>query len=73
MLGNLLSYPFKPLFGRLRTRVGTLDLLLVLQDREGTFSTQLFGCYQSNEKALVLILMETYVEGVSTPKVKEIT
>jgi putative transposase len=56
----------------LRTRVGTLNLL-VPQDREGTFSTRLFTRYQRNEKALVLALMEMYVEGVSTRKVKEIT
>ncbi len=56
----------------LRTRVGTLNLL-VPQDREGTFSTKLFARYQRNEKALVLALMEMYVEGVSTRKVKEIT
>lgn len=49
----------------LRTRVGTLNLL-VPQDREGTFSTRLFSRYQRNEKALVLALMEMYVEGVST-------
>jgi putative transposase len=56
----------------LRTRVGTLNLL-VPQDREGTFSTRLFSRYQRNEKALVLALMEMYVEGVSTRKVAEIT
>ena len=56
----------------LRTRVGTLNLL-VPQDREGTFSTRLFSRYQRNEKALVVALMEMYVEGVSTRKVKEIT
>jgi putative transposase len=49
----------------LRTRVGTLNLL-VPHDREGTFSTRLFSRYQRNEKALVLALMEMYVEGVST-------
>ena len=56
----------------LRTRVGTLNLL-VPQDREGTFSTRLFSRYQRNERALVLALMEMYVEGVSTRKVKEVT
>jgi putative transposase len=56
----------------LRTRVGTLNLL-VPQDRQGTFSTRLFCRYQRNEKALVLALMEMYVEGVSTRKVKEVT
>jgi putative transposase len=56
----------------LRTRVGTLNLL-VPQDREGTFSTRLFARYQRNEKALVLALMEMYLQGVSTRKVKEVT
>lgn len=56
----------------LRTRVGTLNLL-VAQDREGTFSTRLFARYQRNEKALCSALMEMYVEGVSTRKVKDIT
>jgi putative transposase len=56
----------------LRTRVGTLNLL-VPQDREGDFSTRLFSRYQRNEKALCLALMEMYVEGVSTRKVKEVT
>ena len=57
---------------KLKTRVGTLELF-VPQDREGTFCTQLFARYQRNEKALVLALMEMYVEGVSTRKVKEVT
>lgn len=57
---------------KLKSRVGTLELL-VPQDREGTFSTQLFSRYQRNEKALTLALMEMYVEGVSTRKVKDIT
>lgn len=56
----------------LRTRVGTLNLL-VPQDREGNFSTRLFSRYQRNEKALCLALMEMYVEGVSTRRVKDIT
>jgi transposase-like protein len=57
---------------KLKSRVGTLELL-VPQDREGTFSTQLFARYQRNEKALVLALMEMYVEGLSTRKVGEVT
>jgi len=57
---------------QLQTRVGTLTLR-VPQDRDGTFSTQLFARYQRSEKALVLALMEMYVEGVSTRKVAEIT
>ncbi len=43
------------------------------QDREGTFSTQLFARYQRNVKALVLALMEMYVVGVSTRNVRTIT
>ncbi len=51
----------------LRTRMGTLNLLVPQDQREGTFSTRLFSRYQRNEKALVLTLMEMYVdEGVST-------
>jgi putative transposase len=57
---------------QLQTRVGTLTLR-VPQDRAGTFSTQLFARYQRTEKALVLALMEMYLEGVSTRKVTEIT
>jgi putative transposase len=56
----------------LRTRVGTLKLL-VPQDREGSFSTRLFSRYQRNEKSLVLALMEMYLKGVSTRKVKDVT
>jgi transposase-like protein len=56
----------------LHTRVGALTLRIP-QDRESTFSTQLFARYQRHEKALVLALMEMYVEGVSTRKVAEIT
>jgi putative transposase len=54
------------------TRVGTLELR-VPQDREGRFSTELFERYQRTEKALVATLVEMYVQGVSTRKVKTIT
>ena len=43
------------------------------QDRDGTFSTELFSRYQRSEQALVASLMEMYVQGVSTRKVAEIT
>lgn len=56
----------------LRTRVGTLNLL-VPQDREGNFSTSLFARYQRSEKALLLSLMEMYLKGVSTRKVTKVT
>jgi putative transposase len=56
----------------LHTRVGTLELR-VPQDRAGTFSTELFARYQRSEQALVLGLMEMYLQGVSTRKVRAIT
>ena len=54
------------------TRVGALELR-VPQDRDGRFSTRLFERYQRSEKALVAALVEMYVQGVSTRKVKAIT
>ena len=57
---------------RLVTRVGTMELR-VPQDRHGRFSTQLFERYQRSEKALVAALVERYVQGVSTRKIKTIT
>ena len=56
----------------LTTRVGMLELR-VPQDRDGTFSTELFARYQRSEQALVTTLMEMYVQGVSTRKVAAIT
>ena len=43
---------------QLKTRVGSLELLIP-QDRDGTFRTELFEKYQRNEKALVLSLIRT--------------
>lgn len=57
---------------QLYTRVGPLTLQ-VPQTREGTFSTDIFQTYQRSEKALVLSLMEMYLQGVSTRKVTQIT
>jgi transposase-like protein len=54
------------------TRVGTLELV-VPQDRDGTFSTELFSRYQRSEQALVTSLLEMDVHGVSTRKVAQIT
>ena len=56
----------------LTTRVGTLELR-VPQDRQGLFSTEIFERYQRSEKALVDGLIQMYVQGVSTRKVKEVT
>jgi putative transposase len=57
---------------KLITRVGTIELR-VPQDRGGRFSTEIFGRYQRSEKALVAALVEMYVQGVSTRKVKAIS
>ncbi len=56
----------------LHTRVGTLELL-VPQDRAGTFSTDLFARYLRSEQALVVTLMEMYLQGVATLKVARVT
>ena len=56
----------------LHTRVGSLELR-VPQDRDGTFSTEVFARYQRSEQALVATLMEMYVQGVSTRKVAAVT
>jgi transposase-like protein len=54
------------------TRVGPLTLQ-VPQTRNGEFSTDIFTKYQRSEQAFVLGLMEMYVQGVSTRKVKKVT
>ncbi len=54
------------------TRVGKVDLR-VPQDRQGRFRTEVFERYQRSEKALVAAMLEMYVQGVSTRKVKAIT
>jgi transposase-like protein len=56
----------------LTTRVGPLTLI-VPRSRDGSFSTEIFRRYQRSEQAFVLALMEMYLQGVSTRKVKEIT
>jgi putative transposase len=54
------------------TRVGNIELR-VPQDRQGRFRTEVFERYQRSEKALVAALLEMYVQGVSTRKVKAVT
>jgi transposase-like protein len=56
----------------LTTRVGVIELR-VPQDRDGTFSTELFARYQRSEQALVTTLMEMYLQGVSTRNVAAVT
>ena len=54
------------------TGVGPIELR-VPQDRQGRFRTEVFERYQRSEKALVAAMLEMYVQGVSTRKVKTIT
>lgn len=56
----------------LKTRLGTMELM-VPKDREGRFQTELFERYQRSEKALMLGVVQMYLQGVSTRKVKKIT
>lgn len=70
--GGRLGYRSGHYTRRLITRVGTLELR-VPQDRAGRFSTEVFERYQRSEKALVAALIEMYVQGVSTRKVKAIS
>lgn len=57
---------------QLYTRIGHLTLR-VPQTRDGSFSTEIFERYQRSEQAFVLGLMEMYLCGVSTRKVKKVT
>ncbi len=56
---------------RLKTRVGALELQ-VPKDREGRFQPSLFARYARSERALVLALLEMYVQGISTRKVTRV-
>jgi len=55
----------------LNLRIGTITLR-VCRDREGAFQTQVFDRYQRSEKALVLAIIEMYINGISTRKVTKI-
>lgn len=57
---------------QLFTRVGPITLR-VPQARDGGFSTEIFQRYQRSEQALVLAILEMFVNGVSTRKVSAIT
>ncbi len=54
-----------------KTRVGHIELE-VCRDRDGLFQTELFRRYQRSEQALVLSMIDMYVNGVSTRKVSRI-
>ena len=57
---------------KLVTRFGVIELA-VPQDRKGQFKTELFERYSRSEKALVAAMVEMYLQGVSTRKVKKVT
>ena len=57
---------------KLKTKVETLELL-VPQKRRRQIPDTAFARYQRSEKALLASLMQMYIEGVSTRKVKDIT
>lgn len=69
---NRLGYRSGHYSRTLVTRVGKIELR-VPQDRQGRFRTEVFERYQRSEKALVTALMEMYLQGVSTRKVKAVT
>lgn len=56
---------------RLKTRLGSLELQIP-QDRDGRFQPTLFARYERTEQALVLALIEMYLQGVSTRKVTHV-
>jgi transposase-like protein len=53
------------------TRVGRIELQ-VCRDRDGRFQSELFHRYQRSEQALMLSMIEMYIQGVSTRKVTHI-
>jgi putative transposase len=69
---NRLGYQAGYYSRMLMTRVGHIELRLP-QDRQGRFRTEVFERYQHSEKALLAGMLEMYVQGVSTRKVKTIT
>lgn len=52
------------------TRVGRLELR-VPRTRDGEFSPTIFEQYQRSEKALLITMMEMFIQGVSTRKVSK--
>lgn len=53
------------------TKIETLTLRIP-RTRDGKFSTEIFEKYQRNEKALLLTMLEKYIQGVSTRKVSKV-
>ena len=55
----------------LKTRVGELKLIKP-QFREISFQTKVFDRYSRVERALINAIIESYLQGVSTRRVKDI-
>jgi len=55
----------------IRTRVGSIELD-VCRDRDGLFQTELFRRYGRSEQALVLTMVDMYLNGISTRKVGKV-
>jgi transposase-like protein len=55
----------------LTTRIGQLELA-VPRVRGGEFSTELFARYQRSEQALLIVMVEMVINGVSTRKVTNV-
>ena len=55
----------------INTRVGPIELN-IYRDRDGQFQTELFRRYQRSEQALILSMVDMYINGVSTRKVKKV-
>lgn len=53
------------------TKIGTLTLR-VPRTRDEKFLAEVFERYQKNEKALLITLLEMYVQGESTRKVSKV-
>ena len=48
-------------------------MLKVLRNREGKFRTQIFDRYQRVEGSLEEMLVEAYIQGISTRRIQELT
>ena len=55
----------------IKTRVGNIELE-VCRDRDGIFQTELFHRYGRSEQALVLTMVDMYLNGISTRKVGKV-
>lgn len=55
----------------LTTRLGKVELRIP-RDRGGAFQPTIFARYQRHEQAMLTLMVESYLQGVSTRKVREV-